>query len=111
MLRNAWIRLVNADIKVCAAVHDAFLIECPIPDQKYIIKETIKHMIDAARHIVGGEIEVDAEIITGNWVQLDKKGKPNGDQKLFDVIMGEIKKYKAANADRKVTDYMDRGVV
>ena len=111
VLRNAWIRLVNADIKVCAAVHDAFLIECPIPDQKYIIKETIKHMIDAARHIVGGEIEVDAEIITGNWVQLDKKGKPNGDQKLFDVIMGEIKKYKAANADRKVTDYMDRGVV
>ena len=27
VLRNAWIRLTNANIKVCAAVHDAFLIE------------------------------------------------------------------------------------
>jgi len=111
VLRNAWIRLANANIKVTAAVHDAFLIECPIPDQKKIIAETTKHMIDAARHIVGGEIEVDAEIITGNWIQLDKDKKPNEDQKLFDVIMGEIGKYKAANKGHEVTYNMDRGII
>ena len=68
-------------------------------------------MIDAARHIVGGEIEVDAEIITGNWIQLDKNKKPNEDQKLFDVIMGEIEKYKTTNQGHDVTYNMDRGII
>ena len=105
VLRNAWIRLANANIKVCAAVHDAFLIECPIPEHRDQIRIATQHMIDAARHIVGGEILVDAEIITDNWQQ-----EPE-DQKLFDIILGEIQKYKTTNKGQDMNEYMDRGTI
>ena len=101
--------LTNANIKVCAAVHDAFLIECPIPEHKDQIRIASKHMIDAARHIVGGEIQVDAEIIKGNWIQLGKDGNPNEDQKIFDTIFEKINKYKKLKGGQVLTENMDRG--
>ncbi len=109
VLRNAWIRLTNANIKVCAAVHDAFLIECPIPEHKDQIRIASQLMIDAARHIVGGEIMVDAEIIKNNWIQLDKDGNPNDDQKIFDMIFKKINEYKKLKGGQVLTDNMGRG--
>ena len=66
-------------------------------------------MIDAARHIVGGEIMVDAEIIKNNWIQLDKDGKPNDDQKIFDMIFKKINEYKKLKGGQVLTDNMGRG--
>jgi len=91
ILRNALIRLTDAHIKVCATVHDAFLIECPIPESEDQIRVAIKCMTDAARYIVGGEnnILVDTEkyFYTFNKQGQDKNG-------IYKTIFEEIDKYK-----------------
>ena len=91
ILRNALIRLSDAHIKVCATVHDAFLIECPIPESEDQIRVAIKCMTDAARYIVGGEnyILVDTEkyFYTFNKQGQDKNG-------IYKTIFEEINKYK-----------------
>ncbi len=88
VLRNAHIRLTNAGIKVCAPVHDAFLIECPIPELNEQIRIARQCMIDAAEQIVGGKIGVEHDVYYGNFTQKKK------DQDVFDMIFEEIKKYK-----------------
>ena len=88
VLRNAHIRLTNAGIKVCAPVHDAFLIECPIPELNEQIRIARQCMTDAAEQIVGGKIGVEHEVYYGNFKQKLK------DQEVFDMIFEEIKKYK-----------------
>ena len=88
VLRNALIRLTDAHIKVCAMVHDAFLIECPIPEHKDQILMAKRCMVEAARYIVGGTIQVDQEIHFGNFQQEHK------DQEIFNLIQEEIKIYK-----------------
>ena len=88
VLRNALIRLTNAGIKVCAPVHDAFLIECPIPELNEQIQIAKQCMVDAAKQIVGGKIGVEHEVHYGNFKQKLK------DQEVFDMIFEEIKKYK-----------------
>ena len=88
VLRNGLIRLTDAHIKVCATVHDAFLIECPIPEHIDQIRIAKKCMIDAARYTVGGEILVDEEIYFGNFKQKSKS------QEIFDTIFEEIDNYK-----------------
>ena len=50
-------------------------------------------MVDASMKVVGGPIRVGTEIIEDNYVQLNKKGKPNKDQKMFDDIFKEIENY------------------
>ena len=86
VLRNALIRLTDSHIKVCAMVHDAFLIEAPIPELEDHIRTAKQCMIDAARFIVGGTIQVDAEVHLSNYKQEEE------DQKIFDSIFEEIKK-------------------
>ena len=103
VLRNALIRLCNSNIKVCAMIHDAFLIECPIPEHRDMIRTAKQCMIDAARHIVGGEIQVDEEIHRGNFKQ-----EPQ-DQKIFDLIFNEIDKFKNIKHRQEVTLKVDRG--
>lgn len=88
VLRNAHIRLTNAGIKVCAPVHDAFLIECPIPELNEQIRIARQCMIDAAEQIVGGTIGVEHDVFYENFTQKKK------DQDVFDMIFEEIKKYK-----------------
>ena len=94
ILRNALIRLLNANIKVCATVHDSFLIECQLPELNEQIRIAKQCMIDAGTYIVGAEgMQVDVEIHRGNF-------KPDeADQKIFDTIFEEIEKYKA---DQKI---------
>jgi DNA polymerase I-like protein with 3'-5' exonuclease and polymerase domains len=88
VLRNALIRLTEAHIKVCAMVHDAFLIECPIPEHIDQIQVAKKCMVDAARYVVGGTIQVDEEKHFSNFKQEAK------DQEIFTLIQDEIKKFK-----------------
>ena len=85
-------------------IHDAFLIECPIPEHRDMIRTAKQCMIDAARHIVGGEIQVDAELHRGNFKQ-----EPQ-DQKIFDLIFNEIDKFKNIKHRQEVTLKVDRGI-
>ena len=52
---------------------------------------------------------VDAEIIKNNWIQLDKDGNPNDDQKIFDMIFKKINEYKKLKGGQVLTDNMGRG--
>ena len=69
-------------------VHDAFLIECPIPEHIDQIQIAKRCMVEAARYIVGGTIQVDQEIHFGNFKQEPK------DQEIFNLIQDEIRNYK-----------------
>ena len=108
ILRNALIRLTNANIKVCATVHDSVLIECPLPELDEQVRVAKQCMMDAGTYILGVEgIQVDVEIHKGNF-------KPKKDsQKIFNTIFEEIEKYKA---DQKIkcgqvkSQNVDRGV-
>ena len=84
--------LTDNHIKVCATIHDAVLVEIPIPEFDEQIELAERIMIDASIKVVGGPIRVDKEIIKGNFIQL-KNGKPNKDQILYEKIMGEIETY------------------
>ncbi len=92
ILRTALMDLTDNHIKVCATIHDAVLVEIPIPEFNEQIELAERIMIDASIKVVGGPIRVDKEIIKGNFIQL-KNGKPNKDQILYDKIMGEIETY------------------
>ena len=92
ILRKALIDLTDSNFKVCATVHDAVLLEIPVPEFYERLEEAKKIMINASIDVVGGPIRVDHEIIKGNYIQL-KNGEPNKDQKLFDKIMKYITSY------------------
>lgn len=96
ILRNAHIRLTNANIKVCATVHDAFLIECPLPELHEQIRIAKQCMIDAGTYILEKGIKVDVTIHYNNWKQ-----ERESDQKIFETIFEEIKKYKRNFKDLK----------
>ena len=109
ILRNALIRITNANIKVCATVHDAILIECPLQELHEQIAIAKQCMIDATTYILDKGIRVDATIYYSNY----KQENPS-DQKIFDTIFDEIKKYKSNLKDLKhgqdMTLNMVRGV-
>ena len=110
VLRNALIRLTDAHIKVCAMVHDAFLIECPLPELKDQIRIAKRCMVEAARYVVGGTIMVDEEIHYSNFKQLDKNGKPNKSQEIFDLIFEEINNFKKIKQGLVSSQKVVRGV-
>ena len=87
ILRKALIDLTDDNFEVCALVHDAVLIQIPIPEFKQRLEEAKQIMVNASVDVVGGPIRVDHEVIKSNYVQ---EGK---DQKLFDEIMKEINTY------------------
>ena len=87
ILRKALIDLTDENFEVCALVHDAVLIQIPIPEFKTRLEEAKQIMVNASIDVVGGPIRVDHEVIKTNYVQ---EGK---DQKLFDEIMKEINTY------------------
>ena len=92
ILRKALIDLTDQNFKVCALVHDAVLLEIPIPEFYKDLELAKKIMINASVDVVGGPIRVDHEIIKSNYMQL-KNGEPNKDQKLFNKIMKYINSY------------------
>lgn len=92
VLRQAILDLTDEGFKIVAPVHDALLIEIPKAD-RHLIDYAQRLMVDASMKVVGGPIRVGTEIIEDNYVQLNKKGKPNKDQKMFDDIFKEIENY------------------
>ena len=92
--------LTNNHFEVCALVHDAVLLQIPIPEFKQRLDEAKQIMVGASIKVVGGPIRVDHEEISGNWQQ-----KPEL-QKTFDDIMNEIKNYKKELKTEHTTDSM-----
>ena len=98
ILRNALIRLINYRIKVIATVHDAFLIEVPIPELHEQVNIAKQCMIDAGTYILGTGIKVDADIHYSNFKQEEE------DQKIFDLIFEEIRNFLKTAKYGQVTD-------
>ena len=87
ILRKAIQKLLDNHIKVIALLHDAVIIEVPIPELWQ--KDYAKSLMEiAAKDIVGGIIRVDEEVIETNWKQKEKH------QELFDEIFKEIEIYE-----------------
>ena len=105
ILRNATIRLLNANIKVCATVHDAFLIECRLPELHEEIAIAKQCMIDAGTYILGEGIRVDATIHYENFKQEAE------DQKIFDLIFREINDFKKNSKNIKRVQEESQNVV
>jgi len=93
ILRMALMDLTDNYFKVVALVHDAVMLEIPIPEFQQRLEEAKQIMVDASVKVVGGPIRVDQDIIKTNYKQLDENGKPNKDQLLFEKIMNEINRY------------------
>jgi len=87
ILRQALIDLTDENFKVVALVHDAVMLEIPIPEFKQRLEEAKQIMVDASFKVVGGPISVDQEVIKSNYEQETK------DQKLFNKIMSHIDRY------------------
>jgi DNA polymerase I len=64
MMRLATIAIVERDIKLCASVHDAFLVEAPVKEIHDIVAITRDCMAAASRAVLAGfQLETEAEII------------------------------------------------
>ena len=87
ILRKALIDLTDEHFEVCGLVHDAVLLQIPIPDFIKRKKEAKEIMVNASIEVVGGPIRVDEEVIKSNYVQEDQY------QKTYDEIMEEINTY------------------
>ena len=92
ILRKALVDLTDENFEVCALVHDAVLIQIPIPEFNQRLEEAKQIMVDASVDVVGGPIRVDHEVIKTNYIQDGK------DQKLFDEIMYEINTYNRSGS-------------
>ena len=82
ILRAAIHALHKNNIKVCATIHDAVLIEVPIPEHKKQLQLARNLMTDAAIEIIGGRIETDYNFIDERgFIQSDKQ------QIIFNKLM------------------------
>ena len=87
ILRKALIDLADENFEVVALLHDAVLLQIPIPEFNQRLTEAKQVMVNASIEVVGGPIRVDHEVIKSNYVQEEEH------QKLFDDIMNEINTY------------------
>ena len=86
MMRIAMILLTEDSVRVCAPVHDAFLIESETKYLDETIARTREHMKTASRIILGGfELESDAEVSK----YPERFGNP-GPSGFFSKVMGSI---------------------
>jgi len=75
MLRIACILLTEADIKVCAPVHDALLIEAPLDELDQAIATTKSLMQEASRLVLNGfELGSDVKEVRYPDRYMDKRG-------------------------------------
>ena len=75
MLRLACVRLVDADIRVCAPVHDAVMIEAPLEELDDLIRQTQTIMREASALILGGfELETDVKVVRYPDRYMDERG-------------------------------------
>lgn len=75
MMRLAAILMTEAGIRVCAPVHDAFLIEAPLAEIDAVVSEAKRLMREASRITLGGfELESDAKVFRYPERYMDKRG-------------------------------------
>ena len=75
MLRIASILLTEGGVRVCAPVHDAFLIEAPLDELDQAITLTMQKMQEASRIVLDGfELTSDAKIVRYPERYMDKRG-------------------------------------
>lgn len=75
MMRIAAILMTEAGIRVCAPVHDAFLIEAPLDQLDATIEHAKSLMREASRIVLGGfELGSDAKVIRYPERYSDKRG-------------------------------------
>ena len=75
MMRIASILLTEAGIKVCAPVHDAFLVEAPLDELDAAIVQTQSLMVEASRIVLGGfELGSDVKVTRHPDRYVDKRG-------------------------------------
>jgi len=94
ILRNAMIRLTDAHIKVCAPIHDAFLIECTVPEMEDQIRVAKNCMIEAAEYVLGDPHNIGGRMMVDHQVHHENFKQDAADQEIFDLIFEEINKYK-----------------
>jgi DNA polymerase I-like protein with 3'-5' exonuclease and polymerase domains len=86
MLRIACIGLVEANIRICAPVHDALLIEAPLDQLDETVELTQKIMKKASRIVLNGfELSSDAKVIRYPDRYFDKRGL-----EMWNTVMGLI---------------------
>ncbi len=87
ILRLACCYLVEADIRVCAPVHDAVLIEVPIQETEEQVSRAQKLMARASRDVLSGfELGTDVEIFR----YPDRYSDGDSGQAFWEVVMAEL---------------------
>ena len=87
ILRLACCYLVEADIRVCAPVHDAVLIEVPIKETEEQVSRAQKLMARASRDVLSGfELGTDVEIFR----YPDRYSDGDSGQAFWEVVMAEL---------------------
>jgi len=83
MMRIAGMMLIDSGIRVCAPVHDAFLIEAPLDKLDDTVADSQKVMKEASRKVLNGfELRSEAQTICYPNRFVDKRGA-----KMWDVVM------------------------
>jgi DNA polymerase I-like protein with 3'-5' exonuclease and polymerase domains len=76
ILRLASIFLHEAGIRVCAPVHDAFLIECPESDLAEVAQEAQRQMTRASKYVLNGyELRTESRILRHPERLIEPRGK------------------------------------
>jgi DNA polymerase I len=88
MMRLLMIRLSEAGLATCAAIHDGFLIECA-DDQADAVHEIVKAAMDrSAIDLIGATIPIKSRIF--RWPESYQEGKTDA-RELFEVIMKVVR--------------------
>lgn len=97
ILRLTIIGLVANGVRVCAPVHDAVLVECPLDDLARTLERVPQIMREAAKAVLGHEIPVDHAVILPGEHYYDQRGAKMYNQVMG--ILGEIEAEEVPPAD------------
>jgi hypothetical protein len=84
-------------VRVCAPVHDAVLVECPLDDLARTLERVPQIMREAAKAVLGHEIPVDHAVILPGEHYYDQRGAKMYNQVMG--ILGEIEAEEVPPAD------------
>jgi hypothetical protein len=96
MMRLLMIRLTEAGLTVCAAIHDGFLIECATGEADAVLKAVTTTMDRCAVDLIGAPIPIKHRVF--RWPECYSEGKTRATE-LFETIMrliDEAEKREAA---------------
>jgi len=87
MMRLAAIYATERGIRVCAPVHDAFLIEAPADEIEAVVAEMRRLMREASRVVLGGVLELDSDVEYFHSPDRYRDGRGVG---MWNKVMGLI---------------------